>query len=382
MCGTWMQRIGQSWLVLSLTGSGTAVGLVVAFQYLPVLILGPYGGVIADRFEKRKVLFFTQSISGLLALVLGILVVTKTAEVWMVYALASCLGLVDSIDSPTRQIFIHEMVGSDKIKNAVTLNGILANVGKVVGPAIAGIIIATVGIAACFFLNSISFLAVLFCLFLMNDQELNIAEPVEQTGSQLIKGFNYIRRTPIILNMLIMAAIVGMLTYEFQVSLSLLAKFTFQGNAKSYAILMSAMGVGSIIGGLVTASRKNAGPVSFSWAGIAFGLTVLGASLSPNLMISAFFLMLAGASAITFSAIGNTTVQLSSEPGMRGRVMAFWTVAFLGTTPIGGPVVGWIGEHINPRSSLAIGGIAALVAGVYGLLVFNRKKSQTEQINI
>ena len=372
MSGTWMQRIAQSWLVLSMTGSGTAVGLVVAFQYLPVLIFGPFGGVIADRFPKRKVLYFTQGISGLLALILGILVVTKTAELWMVYLLASLLGLSDAIDSPTRQTFIHEMVGSERIKNAVTLNSILANMGKVIGPAIAGIVIATSGIGVCFFLNAISFAAVIICLSYMRDAELHRTEPIKETKGQLVNGLRYIQRTPVIRNILIMMAIVGTLTYEFQVSLPLIAKFTFHGDAKSYALLMSAMGVGSILGGLVTASRKSSGPVALSWATIILGLTIVGGSLAPNMTVAAVFMLFSGVCAITFSAIGNSTIQLISEPSMRGRVMALWTVAFLGTTPIGGPIVGWIGEHIDPRASLLVGGLAAILAGLFGIITLRK----------
>lgn len=378
MCGTWMQRIGQSWLVLSLTGSGTAVGMVVAFQYLPILIFGPVGGVIADHFPKRKVLFFTQSIAGLLALILGILVATQSAEIWMVYVLASCLGFVDVVDSPTRQTFIHEMVGSDKIKNAVTLNSIQANVGKMLGPAIAGIVIATAGIATCFFLNSVTFIAVLICLSMMKHQELNISEKTVETGGRLISGLRYIRQTPMILNMLIMSAVVGMLTYEFQVSLSLIAKFTFHGDAKSFAILMSAMGAGSIIAGLIIASRKNENPIAFSWACLLFGLAVIGASLSPTLSVAALFMALAGAASIAFSSTGNTTIQLASRPDMRGRVMALWAVAFLGTTPIGGPIIGWIGEHTNPRGALLTGGVAALLVGLYGLILFSQHKMRED----
>jgi len=371
-CGTWMQRIAQSWLVLQMTGSGTAVGLVVAFQYLPVLILGPFGGVIVDRFPKRKVLYLTQLISGFLALILGIAVVTNTAELWMVYALASMLGVIEAIDSPTRQTFIHEMVGSDRIKNAVTLNSIEVNVAKVIGPAIAGIVISSIGIGSCFLINAGSFLFVLFSLSLMRESELHSFDVITEMKGQFSKGMQYLKTNHLVRNILIIMAIVGTLSYEFQVSLPLLAKFTFNGDAKAYTLLMSAMGVGSVVGGLVTAGKKVAEPTKLAWSAILFGIAILFVSFSPNMIFAVIFMIIIGFFSISFTALGNSTIQLNTDPVMRGRVMALWTVAFLGTTPIGGPIVGWVGEHIDPRGSLIVGGVAALLAGVFGMVTLKR----------
>jgi len=368
VCGTWMQRIGQSWLVLKLTESGTAVGLVVAFQYLPVLIIGPFGGVIADRFSKRKILLITQFISGLLALILGVLVATNNVELWMVYALAAALGVIDAVDGPARHTFVHEMVGSDRIKNAVTLNSIEVNMAKVIGPAIAGIIIASIGIASCFLINASTFLAVLICLLFIREDELHKMETIKDIKGQFIKGIQYIGQNHLVRNLLIMMAIVGTFSYEFQVSLPLLAKFTFHGDAKSYSFLMSAMVVGSVLGGLITASRKVGQPIRLAWSAIAFGMAILAVSISPNMATAVIALVVVGVFSISFTAMGNSTIQLSSIPAMRGRVMALWTVAFLGTTLVGGPVIGWVGEYVDPRGGLVVGGLAAICAGIFGMI--------------
>jgi MFS family permease len=376
LCGTWMQTIGQSWLVLKLTGSGTALGLVTALQTLPVLLLGPMGGVITDRFSKRKLLFFTQTAFCLLALALGILVAADVIRIWMVYILALCLGLVAAIDNPTRQTFVHEMVGSENLRNAVTLNSTEINLARVIGPAIAGVLIAGTGMAVCFIINSLSFVAVLVCLFLMRGEELNIAEPIREVKGQLLKGFKYIGNTPVIRDVLIMMAIVGALSYEFQVSLPLLAKFTFRGNAGSYALLTSAMGIGAVLGGLFTAGRKRTRPDRVAWVSLAFGAAILLVSLAPSLGTAALAMVAVGACSLGFTSLGNSTLQLESEPEMRGRVMALWTVAFMGTTPIGGPIIGWIGEHANPRWSLVTGATAAVIAGGYGLMAMKRNYSK------
>jgi len=368
-----MQRIGQSWLVLKLTDSGTALGIVVALQYLPVLIISPLGGVLADRFIKRKVLYLTQSVSLALALILGFLVVTNHAELWMVYVLAAMLGIADSIDAPTRHSFIHEMVGGELLKNAVTLNSVMANLAKIIGPALAGLVIAGMGIAPCFFLNAASYLGVLVCLYLMRGHELNTVEPVKEIKGQVVRGLHYVANTPPIRNVLIIVAIVGMFSYEFQVSLPLMAKFAFHSDARGYAFLMSSMGVGAILGGLATAGRKRLGPSRLVWPLMAFGLALFLTAISPNLIFAGFMMVLVGFFSITFTALANTTIQLESDPNMRGRVMALWTVAFLGTTPIGGPIVGWVGEHIAARGSLIVGMLAALLAGIYGILVFKQK---------
>ena len=374
--GTWMQTIGQSWLVLELTGSGTALGLVTALQFLPILFLAPMGGVMADRFSKRKILFFTQSFAGLLALALGLLVATHVVELWMVFVLAGLLGLNNAIDNPTRQSFIFEMVGHNDISNAVTLNSTEVNLGRIIGPAIAGIIIATIGIALCFFINAVSYVAVLICLAMMNAEELYVGEAIKRAKGQVREGFRYVLATPLLRDLLIMLAIVGTFVYEFQVSLALMARYAFHGDAAAYALLTSAMGLGSVIGGLATAGRRKTNPQAITKMVIILGIAVILAALAPTLWLAALAMVFVGFASINFTSLGNSTLQLESAPHMRSRVMALWSVAFLGSTPIGGPVVGWIGEHVDPRWGLGIGGIAAIVAGVFGMMVMKNHSEQ------
>ncbi|MHB1686903.1 MAG: MFS transporter [Ignavibacteriaceae bacterium] len=374
LSGTWMQTIGQAWLVLKLTNSGTALGLVTALQFLPVLFFGPMGGVMADRFSKRKLLYITQTGAGILALILAVLVSTDTIKLWMIYILASLLGLFNAVDNPTRRTFVLEMVGRKELSNAVTLFSTVFNLSRIIGPAIAGVIIAGAGLALCFYLNAISYIAVLVCLFLMNSKELHLVEPVKRAKGQLREGFIYVRDTPFLRNLLIMMAIIGTLTYEFQVNLPLLAKYTFNSNANGFALLNSAMGIGAVLGGLATASRKKVLPKSMLRTIFAFGLAVILVAISPSLHIAILAMVIVGIFSIRFTSIGETMLQLESEPTMRSRVMALWSVAFLGSTPIGGPIIGWIGEYANPRWGLTVSGLAALTAGVFGVITLRNSK--------
>jgi len=366
LCGTWMQTIAQSWLVLKITGSGTALGLVTALQHLPILLLGPLGGVIADRFPKRKILFVTQSTFGLLALILGILVATDTVQLWMVNVLAFMFGLVNAIDNPTRQIFVIEMVKKEQLGNAVALNSTQVNVARIVGPAIAGVLIATVGLAWCFAINSISYIAVLIALFIMRMDDLHPIVPVPRAKGQLREGFRYVASNPLLRDTLIMMAIIGTLSYEFNVILPLFARFTFHGDARTYAALTSAMGLGSVIASLFTANRKKRSPEMLVRAALLFGMSMLLVAIAPNFTVALIAMVLVGAFSINVVTLGNVMLQLESTPEMRGRVMALWTVAFLGSTPIGGPIIGWIGEYAGPRWGLAVGGFAALFAAGFG----------------
>ncbi len=366
--GTFMQTIAQAWLVLKLTNSGTALGIATALQYVPILFLGPYGGVIADRISKRKILYFTQSISGVLALILGVLVTTGLVKVWMVYILAFCLGMVNAFDNPTRQTFYVELVGPEHVRNAVTLYSTLVNLARIIGPAIAGGLIAVFGLAPCFIINGISYAAVVIMLGMMRSSELLITPPVPRAKGQLQEGFKYVISTPILGATLLMMAIIGTLTYEFQVSLPLIAQFTFKGDASSYALLTAAMGVGAAGGGIFFASRKGILPAKLISAALLFGLAVLAAASMPSLWLAGAGMVLVGICSINFSSLGNSILQLESSPQMRGRVMSFWSVAFLGSTTIGGPIVGWFAEAAGARWGLALGGLAALVAAALGAM--------------
>lgn len=366
LSGTWMQGVAQAWLVLKLTGSGTALGFVTALQFLPVLLFGPVGGLVADRFDKRRVLYGTQTVAGLLALVLGLVVATGTVQLWMVYALAAGLGFVNLIDNPARQTFVLEMVGPEELANAVTLNSVMVNLARVIGPAAAGVLIASVGLGTCFLLNAASYIAVLIGLAMMRKDDLLPAPPVARKKGQLMEGLQYVRRTPELLSPLIMMAVVGTLAYEFQVILPLVAKYTFHGDAGTYGAMSSFMGAGAVIGGLITASRARPKATALAWSAMAFGVVILAASVAPTLHVELLALVAIGAVSITFLAMGNTALQLAAAPEMRGRVMALWAVAFLGSTPIGGPIVGWVGQHLGPRYGLVVGGVATLLAGALG----------------
>jgi MFS family permease len=372
LVGSWMQIIAQDWLVLKITNSGTQLGIVSAFQFLPVLILGPLGGVIVDRFPKRKILFFTQTASGILALILGVLVITNLVQIWMIYILALCLGLINTVDNPTRNTFAPEMVGKDNLQNAIALTSVMINLARALGPVIAGVIIATLGLGPCFILNAASFLAGLTALFLMKKEELHIEPRLISSKGHLKEGFMYIKSSPILKNTILMMAIVGTFSYEFSVSLPLLAKFAFNGNAATYGFLTASTGFGSIFGGLLAASRKKISPNILVRYALLFGITLIIAAWMPNLIFSMMALFFAGIFSINFISLGNTTLQLESRPEMRGRVMSFWTMAFLGSTPIGGPIIGWIGEHWGVHWPLSIGGFAAVFAAIYGMMAFSK----------
>ncbi len=372
MVGTWMQSTAQAWLVLKLTGSGVDLGLVIALQTLPILLLGPVGGTIADRFGKYRILFWTQGFAGLQALALGGLVLSGSAKLWMVYVLAVCLGLINMVDNPTRQTFVNEMVGRDNLRNAVTLNSVMVNLARAIGPAIAGALIATVGIGWCFLVNGMSFVFVLSALRAMHQEELSPAPLSPRGRGQLVEGLRYVARTPVLRDALVMMALVGTLTYEFQVTLPLIAKYTFHGNAETYGSLTAFMGIGAVIGGLAAAGRSGSGQRRMVGAALVFGVVMVLATLAPTALTERIVLLAVGACSVTFLSLGNATLQLRAEPSMRGRVMSLWSVAFLGSTPIGGPVVGWIGAHVGPRWGLGVGAAAALAAAGLGWFTLRR----------
>ena len=376
LSGTWAQVVGQGLLVLKLTNSGTMLGLITALQFLPILLFAPVGGVIVDRFPKQKILFVTQSLSALLALILGILVLTNTIQLWMVGVLAFCLGLINSIDNPTRQSFVPETVGVDKLTNVVTLNAWEVNLTRIIGPTIAGLLAVTTGLGICFLFNSISFAAVVIVLLFMNSKQLHPAPIAPKNKGQLKEGLAYVAHSPILRNTLIMLGLVGTLTYEFQVILPIVAGSVFHNLSWGYAALNASMGIGAVVGGLFTANRKNTSPKMLIITSVLFGLSVFFVAFSPTLVLAMIGMVLVGASSINFNSIGNVTLQMESLPEMRGRVMSLWTLAFLGSTPIGGPIIGWIGEHLGARWGLGVGGLAALVAAGIGLATLHQMREQ------
>jgi MFS family permease len=365
-CGSWMRMIALSWLVLQLTHSGTQLGLVTAAQFLPVLALGAYGGVLVDRMDNKRLLVYTQSVLGVISLVMGLLVMTHSIQLWMVYVAAIVSGLITVVDNPARQTFVVQMVGEEHLKNAVTLNSTVVNVARIVGPSIAAALIAAVGIGLCFIVDAGTFVAVLVALFRMRRDALFTVEPVPPKRGQIMAGFRYVRATPALRTTLLMMVIIGTFTYEFAVVLPLFATVTLHGNATTYSLMSAALGAGSIIGALYTAGRANATMRQLITIAGLFGAVVVLAALAPNLVILLFLLVAVGVLSIMFIALGNTTLQLTSEPNMRGRVMSLWSIAFQGTTPIGGPLIGALIDHSNPRIGLVVGGVAALFAAIVG----------------
>lgn len=362
LSGTWMQRVAQAWLVLELGGSGTDVGVVTALQFVPLLVLGVWAGVVVERVDKRRLLVVTQLGAALLALTLGLLVATGTVRLWAVMALALALGVVHLFDNPARQTFVLEMVGPDQLANAVTLNSVTVNAARTLGPALAGLLIATAGIAVCFLVNAVSYLLVVAAFTLMRRDELAPSPIVARGPGQLRAGLVYVSRTPEVRGPLLLMAVVGTLAYEFQVVLPLMARFVFDGSAGTYGVMTSCMGGGAVVAGLLLAGRSRSGHRSLTVSAQLFGTSILLAAAAPTLVLELVVLVAVGATSIAFLSLANTTVALSTVPEMRGRVMALWSIAFLGTTPIGGPLVGWVSEHLGPRIGLALGGVATIVA--------------------
>lgn len=373
MIGTWMQATTQTWLVLQRTGSGAAVGLVVACQTLPILLFGPFGGVIADRFEKHRILVWTQVLAGVQAALLAGLDLSGHLQLWELYAVACSLGFVNLVDNPTRQTFVVEMVGRDQLTNAVTLNSVLVNVARAVGPAVAGVLIDTVGSGWCFLANAVSFAFVLLALHALRDDELFPAPPAGRRPGQLREGFRYVAGTPVLRDTLLMMALIGMLAYEFQVSLPLMARNVFHGGSTLYGLFNSAQGIGAVIGGLVVAGRPRTGSKRLVQVAVAFGVVMAVAALAPGVVWELVALLAVGAASVSFLAMGNATLQLAAEPAMRGRVMSLWSVAFLGSTPVGGPVVGIVAGALGARFGLGLGALAIAVAAAFGWWSLRRR---------
>jgi MFS family permease len=372
LIGTWMQMAAQSWLVLSLTGSATTLGLIVALQTLPVLLLGPYGGVVADRIDKRRLMVILQIAMGVQALILGVLTVTGSVRLWEIGVLAALLGLNNAFENPARQAFMLEMVGGESLRNAVTLNSVLVNVARVIGPALAGVLIATVGEGPCFLLNAASFVAVVASLVTLDRGAIRPSPPSGREPGQLREGLRYVRRTPELGVPLAMMALAGALAYEFQVTLPVMARQGLHVGATGFGFMTAAMGVGAVVGGLFVANRGRTGLPTIVLAASAFGVVLLLASLAPNLPTELIALALAGGASISFMSTANSTLQLAAAPSMRGRVMSLWFVAFQGSTPIGGPIVGWVMAEAGARAGLGLGAVTCLLTALLGLLALRR----------
>jgi len=364
MMGTWTESVAQSFLVLDLTRSGTQLGLTLAVRFLPMLLFGSLGGVFADRRDKYKILYRTQALAGSVSAVFAILIATGEIRMWIVYLLALSLGFVNVFDNPARQSFISEMVPPEDLPNAVTLNSVAMNMARVFGAAMGGGIVALLGVALCFGVNAISFGAVIISLALMNKSALYPGKRASKAKGQVMQGLRYVRATPELLIPLVMIAIIGMLAWEFQVSLPLMATQVLGGGAESYGLMASLMGVGAVFGGLVSASRSRPRARSLCVASLGWGLAIVAASLMPNMTTELVVMLFVGYGSVTFNSYAKTVLQLAARPEMRGRVMALWAIAWLGSTPVGGPIIGWIGQDLGARWALGLGGVAALACGL------------------
>lgn len=377
--GTWMQRVAQDWLVLTVLTdhSGTAVGITTALQFLPMLLLGPYGGVLADRHRKRVILLWTQLAMGLCGLAIGLLVVTGTAQLWHAYLAALCLGLASAIDAPTRQAFVSELVGQDKVANAVALNSASFNTARLTGPAIAGVLIAWVGTGPVFLLNAASFAAVISSLFRIRAADLAAAAPAVRGKHQVAEGLRYVRGRPDLVLILVMVGILGAFGMNFPITNALMSTAEFRMGPGEFGLLGSIMAVGTLAGALLAARRS--GPrLRFMLGGaLALGFFTLVGSVSPSFWLYAAVLIPVGLASITFLNSCNTTIQLSVEPQFRGRVLALYLAVLQGGTAVGAPLMGWIGTEFGARWSVAAGGTIVLLTGLLAVIAVSRRSPLT-----
>ncbi|MEV5549527.1 MFS transporter [Streptomyces sp. NPDC052309] len=368
--GTWMQRIAQDWLVLSLTGSSAAVGITTALQFLPMLLFGLYGGVLVDRLRKRPTLLVTQTAMALTALFLAVLTLTGHVQVWHVYVAAFAMGLATVVDNPARQSFVSELVGRDQLQNAVSLNSANFQSARLVGPAVAGLMITGVGTGWAFLFNGLSFVAPLTGLLLMRSRDLHAVERAPRGKGQLREGLHYVAGRPQLIWTIVLVGFVGTFGYNFPVVLSAFADDVFRAGAGTYSLFNTLMAVGTLAGALLAARRGTARLRLLIAAALAFGVLEVVAAIVPGLWLFALLMVPIGVFSMTVNVTANTTIQMSTDPAMRGRVMALYMMVFLGGSPVGAPIVGWITDTYGARVGFAAGGaIAALAAAVIGLVL-------------
>lgn len=362
--GTWMQRVAQDWLVLELTDSAVAVGIAASLQFVPILLFGLWGGAVVDRLNRRRVIMWTQAVSGLLASVLAALVLADAVTLGMVYALALGLGLVTVLDNPARHSFVAELVGPEQYVNGQALASTVHNTGRLVGPALAGLLIAGAGPGVAFAVNALSFGAVLWGLAVMDTTLLRPAAAHGRTKGQVREGLRYAFTHPELRACLLLVAVVALFGQNFRVVLPLLARDTFDGGATTYGWLTSALGCGAVLGALVTAARERVSTWALLTTTVAFGAVNLVVAASPVLWMALASMVAVGFANITFNTIARTLMQVHTDPAMHGRVMSVHIVIFSGSTPVGAPLLGWVCEQWGPRAGLVVGGTTALAAGL------------------
>jgi MFS family permease len=382
LTGTWMQTIAQDWLVLELSGnSGTALGIVTALQFTPMLLLMLYAGVLADRLDKRKVLIVSQTLMGLLALGMGILVVSGAVQLWHVYVFAGLLGMAQAFDNPTRQAFVSEMVGPERLPNAVALNSATFNSARLAGPAIGGLVIAWLDVGPAFLINSITYVAVICAYLLMRPTELVTTHRLERSRGQVMEGLRYVRSRPDLMLVIALVFVVGTMGMNFNLTLPLLAKAEFGVGAASFGLLSAAFAGGALVGALFGTRRRGrpSATLLLSFAAL-FGVLEIAVAFMPNFALAALLLVPTGAFLIAHNNVANARVQLGSPSHLRGRVMSLFMLVFLGGTPLGAILIGIISERFGPRSGLIVGGVSALLAA--GLLAVLRARRHGTRIRV
>src|SRR5215469_9461582 len=373
--GTWMQRVAQDWLVLQLThGSGTALGIATGLQFLPQLLFSLWGGMIADRYPKRRILFATQAAMGALALLLGVLALTGAVAVWQVYVLAFALGMVAVVDSPTRQTFVAEMVGRDGMANAIALNSAAFNLARITGPAVAGLVISAVGTPAAFLVNAASFGAVLVGLKLMRPAELYPVERAPRARGQLREALSYVRARPNLWLTLVLMFFVATFGMNFQVTTALMSRGVFHAGAAAFGLASAAYAVGALGGALLAARRARPGMRLMLTTALAFGVLEVAAGLMPTYWSFLALLVPTGIALLMYTTTANSATQLGTTPAVRGRVMGLYMLVFLGGAPLGSPLVGWAAEQFGPRMSLIGGGVISALAAVVAALLLARAR--------
>jgi MFS family permease len=382
LAGTWMQKMAQAWLVLELTNSGGWLGITLAVQQLPLLFLAPWGGLLADRMNKRTILIVTATAAMIPSLLLGVLTLTHHINVGLVLGLAVVGGLIDALDKPARQSFPSEMVSAPHLANAVMLNNIIQDTGKVVGPAVAGVLIAAVGLPYTFFVNALSFLAVLAGLLLMRPVELSAPDRVARGAGQLRAGLAYVRATPRLFGPLALLASVGLVAYNFQLLLALLGRETFHGDARTVGYLLGALGAGSVIGGLALAGVLRATIGRIVGAATVLAVLLVATGLSPTLAVAFGSVFALGAASVLFKSVASTWLQLTAAPAMRGRVLALLVVAIGGTTPIGAPLMGWLAEQFGVRATFMLAGVLTAIAAALAYVYLRRTADEPDDSSV
>lgn len=357
--GTWMQMVALTWVVFTLTDSGVALGLVTAAQFLPVLLLGAWGGVLADRVERRKFMLGAQIAFTVVAGIIAALMVLDRLTVPWIYVLSVVLGVLTAVDNPTRRSLVGDLVEGENVANAVALHSAMMTGSRVVGPAIAGVLIATVGVAWCFIINTASYFVVIGALLLMNPEHIRPAPRVDRARGQLVDGLRYVWSQPNLRHTIVMLAVIGTLAFEYQVTLPLLAERTLGAGAGGFTMLYSAMSAGSVIGALSMARRGGVDLPFLRRAGWGLVAATVALSAAPNLAVALVAVVFVGATTISLVAGANALIQLEADARMRGRALALTTVVFLGSTPIGGPIAGAISEWYGPRAGLLLGAVGA-----------------------